>query len=163
MEGLVSIGIVGRVFANGLRDWGSIPVWVIPNTQKMVLDASLLNTQNCKIQIMGKWWNPGKRVAPSSTPQCSSYFKGRLWVALDYVWTYYLLNYYIYIYICIYIICFFCNQNFKVKYCFSTMFMKFILWIVGLLVDWLVGWLVGFMVCQPLLDYLISKINNYGP
>ena len=33
-----------RVFANGLGDWGSIPGRVIPKTQKMVLDASLLNT-----------------------------------------------------------------------------------------------------------------------
>ena len=32
------------VFANGLEDWGSIPGRVIPNNQKMVLDAALLNT-----------------------------------------------------------------------------------------------------------------------
>ena len=29
-------------FANGSGDRGSIPVWVIPKTQKMVLDAALL-------------------------------------------------------------------------------------------------------------------------
>ena len=34
-----NIGIMVRVFANG-----SIPVWVIPKTQKGVLDISLLNT-----------------------------------------------------------------------------------------------------------------------
>ena len=39
------IGLVGRVFANGLGDQGSIPGHVIPKTLKMVLDASLLNTQ----------------------------------------------------------------------------------------------------------------------
>ena len=39
------IGLVGRVFANGLGDLGSIPGWVIPKTLKMVLDTSLLNTQ----------------------------------------------------------------------------------------------------------------------
>ena len=33
-----------RVFANGPGDLGSTPGWVIPKTQKMVLDASLLNT-----------------------------------------------------------------------------------------------------------------------
>ena len=35
-----------RVFANGPGDRGSIPGRVIPNTKKMVLDASLLNTQH---------------------------------------------------------------------------------------------------------------------
>ena len=38
--------IMVRVFANGLGDWGSIPDWVIPKTQKMVLDSSLLNRLN---------------------------------------------------------------------------------------------------------------------
>ena len=42
-----------RVFANGLGDLGSIPGRVIPKTQKMVLDASLLNTQHCKVRIKG--------------------------------------------------------------------------------------------------------------
>ena len=37
------IGIVGRVFANGPGDLGSIPGRVIPKTLKMVLDTSLLN------------------------------------------------------------------------------------------------------------------------
>ena len=31
-----------------------------------------------------KWSNPGKRVAPSPTPRCSSYWKGNLQVTLDY-------------------------------------------------------------------------------
>ena len=38
-------GRVGRVFANGPGDLGSIPGCVIPKTLKMVLDTSLLNTQ----------------------------------------------------------------------------------------------------------------------
>ena len=42
------------MFANGLRDLGSIPGCVIPKTLKMVLDASLLNTQQYKISIEGK-------------------------------------------------------------------------------------------------------------
>ena len=45
------IGLLGRVFANGLRDQGSIPGRVIPKTQKMVLDLSLLNTQHYKVRI----------------------------------------------------------------------------------------------------------------
>ena len=48
------IGLVGRVFANGLGDLGSIPGHVIPETLKMVLDTSLLNTQQYKVHIKGK-------------------------------------------------------------------------------------------------------------
>ena len=43
-----------RVFANGPEDLGSILGWVIPKTPKMVLDASLLNTQHYKVWIKGK-------------------------------------------------------------------------------------------------------------
>ena len=43
---LLHIGLGLRVFANGPGDLGSIPGRVIPKTQKMVLDASLLNTQH---------------------------------------------------------------------------------------------------------------------
>ena len=45
---------MSRVFTNGLGDRGSIPGGVIPKTQKMVLDASLLNTQDYKVQIKSK-------------------------------------------------------------------------------------------------------------
>ena len=48
------IGLAVRVFANGPGDLGSIPGRVIPKTQKMVLDASLLNTQHNKVRINGK-------------------------------------------------------------------------------------------------------------
>ena len=53
-----------RVFANGQGDLGSIPGRVIPKTQKMVLDAILLNTQNYKVRIKGKveQWNARLRV-----------------------------------------------------------------------------------------------------
>ena len=44
--------IMVRVFANGPGDLGSIRV--IPKTQKMVLDATLLNTQHYKVRIKGK-------------------------------------------------------------------------------------------------------------
>ena len=43
-----------RVFANGPGDRGSIPGRVMPKTQKMVLDATLLNTQHYKVRIKGK-------------------------------------------------------------------------------------------------------------
>ena len=45
---------MSRGFANGLGELGSIPGRVIPKTQKMVLDAALLNTQHYKVKIKGK-------------------------------------------------------------------------------------------------------------
>ena len=48
------IGLEGRVFVNGPGDLGSIPGRVIPKTLKMVLDTSLLNTQQYKVRIKGK-------------------------------------------------------------------------------------------------------------
>ena len=49
-----SKALVGRVFAKGPVDLGSIPGRVIPKTLKMVLDTYLLNTQEYKIHIKGK-------------------------------------------------------------------------------------------------------------
>ena len=43
-----------REFANGSGDLGSVPGRVIPKTQKMVLDASLLNTQHYKVRFKDK-------------------------------------------------------------------------------------------------------------
>ena len=48
------IGLMNRAFANGLGDQGSIPGRAIPKTQKMLLDATLLNTQHYKVRIKGK-------------------------------------------------------------------------------------------------------------
>ena len=42
------------VIANGPGDRGSISDRVIPKTQKMVFDATLLNTQHYKVKIKGK-------------------------------------------------------------------------------------------------------------
>ena len=44
--------IISRVFTNGLGDQDQTKV--IPRTQKMVLDAALLNTQHYKVRIKGK-------------------------------------------------------------------------------------------------------------
>ena len=49
-----AIGLMSRVFINGLGDQGSIPGRVIPKTLKMVFDTSLLNTQQYKVRIKGK-------------------------------------------------------------------------------------------------------------
>ena len=78
------IGLAVRVFVNGPGDLGSIPGRVIPKTQKMVLDASLLNTQHYKVRIKGKVEQSREGVAPSPTPWCSCYRKGSLRVTLDY-------------------------------------------------------------------------------
>ena len=69
------VGLVVRVFANGSGDLGSIPGRVIPKTQKMVLAASLLNTQHYKVRIKGKVEQSREGVAPSSTPWYSKLSK----------------------------------------------------------------------------------------
>ena len=51
---LFAHGLVGRVFANGPGDLGSILGRVIPKTLKVVLVTSLLNTQQYKVCIKGK-------------------------------------------------------------------------------------------------------------
>ena len=52
---------IGLMFVNGPGDLGLIPGRVIPKTQKMVLDASLLNTQHYKVRIKGKVEQSGER------------------------------------------------------------------------------------------------------
>ena len=49
-----AIGLMSRVFTNGQGNLGSIPGQSIPKTEKMVLDATLINTQHYKVQIKGK-------------------------------------------------------------------------------------------------------------
>ena len=45
---------MARVLANGPGDLGSIPGRVMPKNLKMVLHATLLNTQYYKVRIKGK-------------------------------------------------------------------------------------------------------------
>ena len=78
----LDICMMVRVFANGNGDRGSIPGLVIPKTQKMVLDASLLNTQHYKVWVKGKEGKSRERSSASPTHQCSSYRKGNLWATL---------------------------------------------------------------------------------
>ena len=42
------------MFANGPEDLGSIPGCAIPKTLKMLLDTTLLNTQQYKVRIKSK-------------------------------------------------------------------------------------------------------------
>ena len=74
---------VGRVFADGPGDLGSIPGRVIPKTLKMVLDTALLNTQQYKVRIKNKVEQSRERSRAPRIPRCSSYWKGSLRVALS--------------------------------------------------------------------------------
>ena len=51
---IIFLDIMGRVFATGPEDRGSIPGRVMPKTLKIVLDTSLFNTQHYKVRINGK-------------------------------------------------------------------------------------------------------------
>ena len=75
------IGLVGRVFTSGPGDLGSIPGRVIPKTLKWYLILPSLTLSNIRYLSRIKWSNPGKGVAPSLSPRCSSYWKGSLLVA----------------------------------------------------------------------------------
>ena len=70
---LADIGPVGRVFANGPGDRGSIPSRIIPNTLRKMVHDTALTLSNIRYVSRVKWSNPGKGVAPSPTPLCSSY------------------------------------------------------------------------------------------
>ena len=52
---------------------GSIPGHVIPKTLKMLLDTSLLNTQQYKVRIKGKVEQSRERSSAAPTPGCNSY------------------------------------------------------------------------------------------
>ena len=81
---------MGRVFANGPGDLGSIPSGVIPKTFKMVLDTSLLNTQQYIVRIKGKVEQSRER---SSTLSVVAIEKGAFWTPSTMVanFTFYLL------------------------------------------------------------------------
>ena len=63
----IYIGLVARVFADGLRYQGSIPIQFTPNFQEIVKETSLLNTLYYKVGIKGNVGNPRKGVVPSYT------------------------------------------------------------------------------------------------
>ena len=52
--------------------------------KKWHLIPPCLTLSNIRYVSKIKWRNPGKGVAPSPTPRCSSYWKGSLRVTLDY-------------------------------------------------------------------------------
>ena len=67
---------MGRVFANGPGDRGSIPGRVILKLKKWFLVPSFLIFGTMKYVSRVKWNNPGKGVAPSPLPRCISFWKG---------------------------------------------------------------------------------------
>ena len=52
--------------------------------KKWYLMPPCLTLSNIRYVSRVKWSNPGKGVAPFPTPQCSSYWNGSFWVALNY-------------------------------------------------------------------------------
>ena len=58
---------VDSFFATGPGNLRSIPGCVIPKTLKMVLDASLLNTQQYKVRIKGKGEQSKSSALPYTT------------------------------------------------------------------------------------------------
>ena len=76
---------MGRVFANGPGDQGSVPGCVIPKIFKMVLDTSLLNTQQYKVRIkskMGQSWERGSTL-PYTHLSVVAIEKGAFWSPLS--------------------------------------------------------------------------------
>ena len=69
---------MSREFANGPGDPDPIPGRVIPKTQKMLIDAALLDTQHYKLRIKAKVEQ--SREWSSAHPY---YWKGSLKVTLD--------------------------------------------------------------------------------
>ena len=71
--------------------------WVQSQTEsyqrlkKWCLIPPCLTLTNIRYVSRVKWSNPGKGVAPSPTPRCSSYWKGSLRVKVDYSRQFYLL------------------------------------------------------------------------
>ena len=53
-SGLLAIGIMSRVFANGSGNRGLIPGRVIQKTPKMVVGAALLSTQHYKGRVKSR-------------------------------------------------------------------------------------------------------------
>ena len=71
---------VGRVFANSPEDLGSIPGRVIAKTLKMVLDTSLLNTQQYKVRVKGKVEQLRERSSPPLHCGVVATEKGAFWL-----------------------------------------------------------------------------------
>ena len=54
------------LYTNSLGERGSVPGRVLPKTQKILLDASLLNTQHYKVGIKDKVGQSRERISALS-------------------------------------------------------------------------------------------------
>ena len=79
----LALNINVKNFSNGPVDLGSIPGRVIRKTQKIVLDATLLNTQHYKVRIEGKVEQSRERSKALPTPWYNSYREVSLRATLD--------------------------------------------------------------------------------
>ena len=77
------IGLMCRVFANGVGDQGSIHVKSFQRLKKWYLVQPCWTLSIIRYGSRVKWSNPGNGVAPSPIPRYSSYWKGSLRVTLD--------------------------------------------------------------------------------
>ena len=64
---------MSRVFANCPGDLGSIPGRVNPKIFKIILDTSLLNTEQYNVRVKGNVEQSRENRNALPTPQCSSY------------------------------------------------------------------------------------------
>ena len=76
-----------------MTDWVQSQVESYQRLKKWFLMLSCLTFSIIRYVSRVKWSNPGKGVAPSPATQCSSYWKGRLRVILDYGWQLYFFIY----------------------------------------------------------------------
>ena len=133
---------------------GSLALWVgfnpwLSHTKdlKMVLDTSLTLIIIRYVSRV-KWRNPREGGVSSLTPRCSSYWKGSLWVALDYgcqfylqllpIFTYFALFFFLWFYLFIkkiyqiqilfFFVCLIVNLEFNtfLFFFFFCLFIKFI-------------------------------------
>ena len=72
------IGLMGGVFNPSLSHTK------VSKRKKMYLISPCLTLSIIRYRSRVKWSNPRKEVVPSPTPQCSNYWKGSHWVALNY-------------------------------------------------------------------------------
>ena len=85
-----AIGLMNRMFANGPRD----QFRSYQTLKKCYLIPPCLTLSIIRKGSRVKWNNPGNGVVLSPTPQCSSYWKGSLWVTLDWGHKFYMLYIY---------------------------------------------------------------------
>ena len=78
-----AIGLMSRVFANGLGDRVQSQVESYQRLKKWYLMPPCVTPSIIRYRSRVKWSNPGKGVVPSPTLRCDSYWKESLRVTLN--------------------------------------------------------------------------------